>query len=188
MADSLVLGAGIVGVSVAIHLAKRGRSVVLVDRREAGEETSYGNAGLIQREGVAPYAFPQQLGEILRYGRNDRIDMHYHPAALPAIAPFLARYWWNSRPESYARVVRQYAPLIAACIAEHAPLIAEAGADAADVAKLTIYLDASVDPDEAYRASAEVWGMRPTAVTVLKVAALGRPGALVGIEAIAALD
>jgi len=129
MADSLVLGAGIVGVSVAIHLAKRGRSVVLVDRREAGEETSYGNAGLIQREGVAPYAFPQQLGEILRYGRNDRIDMHYHPAALPAIAPFLARYWWNSRPESYARVVRQYAPLIAACIAEHAPLIAEAGAD-----------------------------------------------------------
>ena len=67
-------------------------------------------------------------------------------------------------------------------------VLAEAGADAADVAKLTIYLDASVDPDEAYRASAEVWGMRPTAVTVLKVAALGRPGALVGIEAVAALD
>jgi len=63
----------------------------------------------------------------------------------------------------------------------------EAGAEPADVAKLTIYLDASVDPNEAYRASAEVWGMRPTAVTVLKVAALGRPGALVGIEAIAAL-
>ena len=67
-------------------------------------------------------------------------------------------------------------------------VLEEAGASPDDVAKLTIYLDASVDPDEAYRASAEVWGMRPTAVTVLKVAALGRPGALVGIEAIAALD
>jgi hypothetical protein len=30
------------------------RDVVLVDRRRADEETSYGNAGLIQREGVIP--------------------------------------------------------------------------------------------------------------------------------------
>ena len=66
-------------------------------------------------------------------------------------------------------------------------VLEEAGASPDDVAKLTIYLDASVDPNEAYRASAEVWGMRPTAVTVLKVAALGRPEALVGVEAIAAL-
>ncbi len=50
-ADSIVLGAGIVGVSVALHLQMRGRATVLVDRRGAGEETSYGNAGVIQREG-----------------------------------------------------------------------------------------------------------------------------------------
>ncbi len=31
--DVLVLGAGMVGVSAALHLQKRGRSVVLVDRR-----------------------------------------------------------------------------------------------------------------------------------------------------------
>jgi glycine/D-amino acid oxidase-like deaminating enzyme len=49
-ADVIVFGAGMVGVSVAPHLQKRGRGVVLVDRRGAGEETSYGNAGLIQRE------------------------------------------------------------------------------------------------------------------------------------------
>jgi D-amino-acid dehydrogenase len=45
-ADVIVLGAGMVGVSVALHLQKRGRDVVLVDRRGAGEETSYDNAGL----------------------------------------------------------------------------------------------------------------------------------------------
>ena len=50
--DVIVLGAGIVGVSVALHLQKRGRDVVLIDRQGAGEETSYGNAGLIQREAV----------------------------------------------------------------------------------------------------------------------------------------
>ena len=130
MADCLVLGAGIVGVSVAIHLVKRGRTVVLVDRRGAGEETSYGNAGLIQREGVAPYAFPQEPGEILRYGLNDRIDMHYHPLALPKVAPFLLRYWRASHHENYERIKREYEPLIRHCIAEHAPLIAEAGAEA----------------------------------------------------------
>jgi len=41
-----------VGVSVALHLQRRGRDVVLIDRRGAGKETSYGNSGLIQREGV----------------------------------------------------------------------------------------------------------------------------------------
>lgn len=128
-ADTIVLGAGIVGVSVAVHLQMRGRAVVLVDRRGAGEETSFGNAGLIQREGVMPHAFPQGLGALLKYARNDRIDMHYHPSALPTIAPFLARYWWHSRTESYRRIVMAYAPLIATCIDEHSALIAKAGAD-----------------------------------------------------------
>jgi D-amino-acid dehydrogenase len=43
-----------VGVSAALHLQRRGRDVVLIDRRDPGEETSYGNAGLIQREAVIP--------------------------------------------------------------------------------------------------------------------------------------
>ena len=43
--DVLVLGAGIVGVATALQIQARGRGVVLVDRRGAGEETSFGNAG-----------------------------------------------------------------------------------------------------------------------------------------------
>ena len=46
----LVLGAGMVGTCTALHLQQRGADVTLIDRREPGEETSYGNAGLIQRE------------------------------------------------------------------------------------------------------------------------------------------
>jgi glycine/D-amino acid oxidase-like deaminating enzyme len=76
-ADVIVLGAGMVGASVALHLQQRGRDVVLVDRRRAGEETSYGNAGLIQREGVIPYTFPREFGTILSYAMN-------HPA-MPSI-------------------------------------------------------------------------------------------------------
>ena len=91
-ADVIVLGAGIVGVSVALHLQKRDRDVVLIDRQEAGEETSYGNAGLIQREAVIPYTFPRELSVILSYAMNHRRDAVYHLSALPRVAPWLFRY------------------------------------------------------------------------------------------------
>jgi len=126
--DSIVLGAGIVGVSVAIHLARRGHSVVLIDRRPPGEETSFGNAGLIQREGVHPRAFPRELAKLLSYAGNRRTDMAYHPTALPGLVPFLARYWWHSAPARYAAMARAYAPLIAQSINEHDDLILASGA------------------------------------------------------------
>lgn len=126
--DIVVLGAGIVGICVALHLQKRARSVVLVDRRGAAEETSFGNAGLIQREGVYPYGFPHDFGALLRYGFNRTIDAHYHPSALPRLAPFLWQYWHHSRPARHAEVARRYAKLIEHCVTEHEALIAQAGA------------------------------------------------------------
>jgi len=126
--DIVVLGAGIIGICVALHLQKRARSVVLVDRRGAAEETSFGNAGLIQREGVYPYGFPHDFGALLRYGFNRTIDAHYHPSALPRLAPFLWQYWHHSRPARHAEVARRYAKLIEHCVTEHEALIAEAGA------------------------------------------------------------
>ncbi|OYW31226.1 MAG: hypothetical protein B7Z45_10610 [Azorhizobium sp. 12-66-6] len=44
--DVVVLGAGMVGVSTALSLRRKGLSVALIDRRAPGEETSFGNAGL----------------------------------------------------------------------------------------------------------------------------------------------
>ncbi len=126
--DIVVLGAGIVGICVALHLQKRGRSVVLLDRRGAAEETSFGNAGLIQREGVYPYGFPHDFGALLRYGFNRTIDAYYHPSALPRLAPFLWQYWKYSRPARHAAVARQYSKLIELCVSEHDALGAEAGA------------------------------------------------------------
>jgi D-amino-acid dehydrogenase len=126
--DTVVLGAGIVGICTALHLQKRGRATALVDRRGAAEETSFGNAGLIQREGVYPYGFPHDFGALLRYGLNRTIDAHYHPSALPKLAPFLWKYWHTSRPARHAEVARRYAKLIEHCVAEHDALAAEAGA------------------------------------------------------------
>lgn len=127
-ADVVVLGAGIIGVSVALQLARRGKSVVLLDRRGPGEETSFGNAGLIQREGVVPYGFPQDLALLLRYSLNNRIDVRYRLSALPKIAPFLGRYWYNSAAIRHAAIARAYSPLIEHSVSEHNILIDEAKA------------------------------------------------------------
>jgi len=59
MKSAIVLGAGMVGVATALQLQRRGWSVVLVDRRQPGEETSYGNAGIIQSEALRPYPMPR---------------------------------------------------------------------------------------------------------------------------------
>lgn len=127
-ADTIVMGAGIVGISIALHLARRGRAVVLVDRRQPGEETSFGNAGLIQQEGILPHAFPQSLAAILKYGLNTSLDMRYHLFDLPRLAPYLARYWWSSRPKQFEAIARSYARLIVESVSEHSVLVDEAKA------------------------------------------------------------
>ena len=67
-------------------------------------------------------------------------------------------------------------------------VLAEAGADQTNVVRLAVYLVDGQSVDEGYAASAKVWGPHPTALTVLLVASLGRPDALVEIEAVAVLD
>ena len=57
-ADVIVLGAGIVGVSAAYAARRRGLSVILVDRREPGSETSYGNAGILSSGSILPLNAP----------------------------------------------------------------------------------------------------------------------------------
>ena len=128
--DTVVLGAGIVGVCVAVHLQKRGRQVALVDRKLPGNETSFGNAGLIQREGVYPYAFPRDLGTLLRYARNQSPDVRYHADAMLKAAPFLWQYWRNSHPAKHAAIAKSYSTLIEHCVSEHRALAADAGASA----------------------------------------------------------
>ncbi|ACZ32297.1 Endoribonuclease L-PSP [Xylanimonas cellulosilytica DSM 15894] len=72
-------------------------------------------------------------------------------------------------------------------IANVQAVLAAGGATPDDVAKLTIYLDQRVDPREAYAASVDAWGEHRCAVTAMLVAGLAVPGALVEIEAVAAL-
>jgi D-lysine oxidase len=128
-ADIVVLGAGMVGVGAALHLQKRGRNVVLVDRHgAAGEETSYGNAGIIESASVFLRTFPRDPWQILRYASNRAPDARYNLADLPALLPWLMRYYLASAPDRALRGAMALLPLIRQSAAEHEALAADAGA------------------------------------------------------------
>ena len=126
-ADVVVAGAGIVGLSIALHLQRRGRNVVLVDRGPPGHGTSFGNAGVIERASVVPYAFPRDPGTILRLALNRGSDVYLDRRWLPQVLPWLARYWWHSAPSRLAAAARDMLPLIERSTDEHARLAEEAG-------------------------------------------------------------
>ena len=83
--DVIVLGAGIVGVSAALHLVKRGVGVTLIDRRAPGEETSYGNAGVIEGNTLFPHAFPSGFGALIRIALKQAPEANYHLSFLPKV-------------------------------------------------------------------------------------------------------
>ena len=127
-ADVVVLGAGMVGVSAALHLQQRGRDVVLLDRHGgAGEETSYGNAGLIESASVFPYMFPRDLTQILRTALNLSPAVRYAAADLPQFLPWLVRYYLASSPRRALHSALAELPLIRRSRQEHEALVAEAG-------------------------------------------------------------
>ena len=101
--------------------------VGLADRRGPAEETSHGNAGVIQREAVLPYTFPRDVGKIAGYALNRLPEANLHWSALPKIAPWLFRHWLNSTPERKAASARGAKPLVERCIVEHESLAADAG-------------------------------------------------------------
>jgi D-amino-acid dehydrogenase len=126
--DAIVLGAGIVGTSIAVHLAKRGLSVVLMDRRGPGEETSYGNAGVIEGNTLFPHAFPRDWRALLRVVCRRAPEANYHLSFLPKIVPWLIDYRANTTLERSIEFANVMRPLFAQAVDEHEALMKESGA------------------------------------------------------------
>ena len=124
----IVLGAGIVGISAALHLQKRGVSTLLVDRQGPGEGTSYGNAGIIEGNTLFPYPFPRNIRALTRVVLKLATEANYHAGFLPRIA----RWLWNVRkettPEGLEQTARVMRPLFENALPEHEALVEAAGA------------------------------------------------------------
>ena len=172
-ADVMVLGAGMVGTSIAAHLRKRGKDVVLIDRRQPGEETSYGNGGLVQRESVFPHPFPREFSELRRIAKNRSIDAVYQWSGMPELAGPLFAYWRNSAPARYAEIARAWSTLIATCLDEHKALATEAGSTELlrPVGFLRAFNDtATMDSELGKAEKARAFGVNSAALTAAQLA------------------
>ena len=121
--EVIVIGAGMVGTSVAWHLQKNGTKVLMLDKRAPGSETSYGNAGLIQREAVHVHGFPRKLEDIVRVLPNTAPDIRYRLTGIIKYWDPLFKYWLNSSDEKIASIDKEWATLIQHSTSEHEYMI-----------------------------------------------------------------
>ncbi|MHC4219982.1 MAG: FAD-dependent oxidoreductase, partial [Planctomycetota bacterium] len=63
---TIVVGGGIIGVSAAYYLARRGHRVTLIERGDIGRGSSYGNAGIVAF-GHPPIPRPGLVAKTLRW-------------------------------------------------------------------------------------------------------------------------
>jgi len=127
--EVIVIGAGMVGTSVAWHLQKNNAQVLLLDKKLPGSETSYGNAGLIQREAIHTHPFPRHLTEMIRVLPNQGTDIRYRIPAILRYHQALLQYWKYSSPASVKKIEAEWQTLIEHCTSEHQTMIEASGAD-----------------------------------------------------------
>lgn len=80
-ADVLVVGAGVVGLSVAYYAASAGAKVVVLEKGEVGAGSSSGNAGLVVPSFFEPLPGPGAIGEGLRhlFDQQGYFGIHFRP-------------------------------------------------------------------------------------------------------------
>jgi len=87
----VIVGAGVIGLCSAYYALKRGFSVTVIQREEAGDENcSMGNAGMIVPSHFTPLAAPGMISKGLRWMFNPESPFYVRPRLDPA----LMRWGW----------------------------------------------------------------------------------------------
>lgn len=92
-----VVGAGIVGMSTALHLQRDGHAVTVIDGRAPGTATSFGNAGGIVTGAVTPTSTPALWRELPAMLLDGASAVRLRWSYLPRLAPWLARFLLAAR-------------------------------------------------------------------------------------------
>src|SRR5580698_3989526 len=129
-ADVIVLGAGIVGVSAAYAARQRGLSVILVDRREPGSETSYGNAGILSSGSISPLNNPSLWKALPKYLSNRHPALRWNPAWTIRNLDWAVRFLANATPSCIRPRATALHGLIGASLKLHREWIVKADAAA----------------------------------------------------------
>ncbi|NNG02548.1 MAG: FAD-binding oxidoreductase [Inquilinus sp.] len=156
----IVIGAGIVGVSAAIWLARAGASVTLVDRNAPGTGTSYGNAGVLAACSVVPVTTPGLIAKGPKLLLDPNFPLFLRWRYLPRLAPWLVRYLSHANDADTRRIAAGLAPIVSDTVEQHQALTE--GTDAADWVVGSDYVFAYADR-AAFEADRYVWALRKNA-------------------------
>lgn len=99
----IVVGAGIVGCSIALHLTTNGFPVTLVDRDGPASGASFGNAGGIVNNSCVPTSVPGISSNVVRMLTQPLSPFSLRPGHLPTALPWLVRFLLESRPKQADR-------------------------------------------------------------------------------------
>lgn len=108
-----VIGAGVIGLTIAHRLLDAGHEVTLIDGNPPGSGASFGNAGTVADYAVQPVGTPDVLRNLpsLLFDRNSPLAIRR--AALPTLAPWLLRFARQSLPGAARRNAVALAGLLA---------------------------------------------------------------------------
>lgn len=102
-----IVGAGIIGVTIALTLQKAGVPVLLLEKDQVGRGASWGNAGHIATEQVYPVADPSVLKQLPKMLFDPlgplRIDWRY----LPTLMPWGLKLLGNMRAQPFNHIHEQ---------------------------------------------------------------------------------
>jgi D-amino-acid dehydrogenase len=122
-----VIGAGVVGTSIALALRKRGADVTLLDRDEPGHGCSYGNSGAISPGSVAPVAMPGVAGSVPGMLLDPESPLFLRLGYLPQALPWLLRFLASSRAATVEASAAKLAALHAGAVEAHEAMTRELG-------------------------------------------------------------
>jgi D-amino-acid dehydrogenase len=126
--DVVVLGAGMVGVSAGLAARQRGMSVIVVDRREPGSETSYGNAGILSSGSIFPLNSPGLWKSLPKYLTNTHPALRWDIPWAVANAGWVMRFLAGAAPSQIKPRAVALNGLIGTSLKLHRDWIVQAGA------------------------------------------------------------
>ena len=103
MADITIIGAGIIGVNVALALQKKGFDTLIVDQNEPAHGCSSGNAGVIASYGVTPVSMPGLWKQVPNMLFKPDGPLSIRRQHLLRLLPWLYRFWRCARPDIVQR-------------------------------------------------------------------------------------
>jgi len=124
----IVIGAGILGVSSAIHLQRRGFDVKIIDRLPPGDGTSFGNAGVLAASSVIPVPGPGLLAKVPKMLFDPDGPLFLKWGYLPRLAPFLVPYLKNGSASRVRKIAAALSHIVVDAVDEHQALARDTGA------------------------------------------------------------